>query len=417
MSSGPPPFDIPAAHFLAGLLWLGLAAAGLVLIAPDLARGNILLPHVLATTHAFTLGFLTTIVFGALHQLFPAILGVGMRSARVARVGFWLLEAGILELVAGLWFWLPYLQAIGWILIFAAVGVVSWNLLPQRRRATQGKLVGRYISGGHSAFGFAMLLGLARIGESAGWWHFDRLGTIAAHYHLGALGFVTLTAVGVSSRILPMFLASDDPPTWQLKWIGPVAALGLVLFTPAAILAWPVVRLVGGLLLAVSALFYLWLARGYFRRRTQPVDPALGHVAMSLGFLGITILVGLVLLLLPHGFHPEWWAAYALVGLVGWLVLFTVGVLYRILAFLSWLHVFGGRQIAGRPIEVGDLTRRRWAWSSLVVWTAGVLTAAAGLWLGNPGVAQVGAVLIAGGVALVLAQVVRAGLMLRLAQR
>ncbi|HET8649047.1 MAG TPA: hypothetical protein VFL95_03325, partial [Gemmatimonadales bacterium] len=113
--------------------------------------------------------------------------------------------------------------------------------------------------------------------------------------------------------------------------------------------------------------------------------------------------------------HPEWWAAYAIVALLGWLVLLTVGVLYRILAFLSWLHLSGGRKVGDRRIEVADLTRRRWAWMSLITWIIGVLAATVGLALGRPPVAQTGAALVAAGVALVLAQVARAALILRVA--
>ncbi|MEP6573910.1 MAG: hypothetical protein ABJD11_14500, partial [Gemmatimonadota bacterium] len=56
----PPPFRLPAEHFVAALMWLCAGATGLVYVAPDLAAGNIFAPHILAVTHCFTLGVITT---------------------------------------------------------------------------------------------------------------------------------------------------------------------------------------------------------------------------------------------------------------------------------------------------------------------------------------------------------------------
>src|SRR5512138_2007874 len=178
----PPPFALPGSHFLASLIWLCLGTAGLVIVAPTLARGAFLDPRLFAVVHAFTLGVVTTAIFGALYQMFPPLLGVTLRSVRVAAAGFGLLTSGILALVVGLWEAVPVLQAVGWLLITLAIGCVSWNLFPQRRKAPFGRITGRYISAGHSALGLALLLAGARIGEGLGWWQVDRLGVLSAHF-------------------------------------------------------------------------------------------------------------------------------------------------------------------------------------------------------------------------------------------
>jgi hypothetical protein len=86
-------------------------------------------------------------------------------------------------------------------------------------------------------------------------------------------------------------------------------------------------------------------------------------------------------------------------------------VLYKVLPFLTWLHLFGGRMGNGPLPAVADLTRPSWGWASLACLVTGlaVLIAAVGLGAGN--VARVGALGFAAGVALVLAQ---AGRVLRL---
>src|SRR6266498_1176018 len=91
----PPPFALPAAHFAASLVWLAVGSAGLIVLARTLAAGSYLDPRVFAVVHAGTLGVVTTASFGALYQMFPPLMGIGLRSVRVAGAGFILLTLGV----------------------------------------------------------------------------------------------------------------------------------------------------------------------------------------------------------------------------------------------------------------------------------------------------------------------------------
>ena len=76
---------LAAEHFAASILYLMAGAAGLVWIAPELATGAYASPHVAGVTHLFTLGWITTTIFGALAQLLPVALGAPIRSYRGPR--------------------------------------------------------------------------------------------------------------------------------------------------------------------------------------------------------------------------------------------------------------------------------------------------------------------------------------------
>ncbi|HKT59105.1 MAG TPA: hypothetical protein VJQ46_03595 [Gemmatimonadales bacterium] len=394
-----------ASHLLASLTWLAAGACGLVLVAPLLARGGFLDPRVIAVVHSFTLGVITTTIFGSLYQMLPALLGVSVRSVRAAALGLGFLAGGTLVLVAGLWYAWAAWQGAGWVLVAGAIGCASWTLLPQRRRATQGKVTGRYISAGHSALGLAFLLAGARIGEGLGWWHVERLGALAAHFHLAALGFATLTAVGVSSRLLPMFLAPDRVPSWPLRWIGPLAGLGLLVFSIGQLAASRPATLSGAALLTLAMAGYLALVATYFRHRTRPLDPALGFMAAA--FLGLAATVSLGLAVLQAGGGralARSVAAYVVMAVLGWLVLLILGVYYRVIPFLVWLNL-GAASAAGR--DSAGLMPRGAAWASLVVVAGGVWLMSAGIWTGSEVSAQAGACVFAAGVLGVLAQFAR----------
>jgi hypothetical protein len=398
----PPPFPLLVAHFSLLGVSLLLGSLGLVAAAPQLGARNFLHPHVLAVVHLFTLGVLLATVSGVLHQFYPMALGWRLRSVRVAGAGVTMLAAGVGAIAVGFWFWLPALLGLGWLLVFGAVGCVSWNLLPARRRLPQARLVGGYVSAGHIALGFALLLAAGRIGEFLHWWTIDRLGTIAAHYHFAALGFGTLTAVGVGSRMLPMFLVAHGAPSKPVPWIGPLVAIGLLVFGLGAPLHLAPLVWVGASFMFAGALLHVTVARWYFRHRLRrQLDVALRFVAVAFINLFLAAMVGVVLMLTP-GFHPGLWIAYATLGILGWLVTLIMGILQKLVPHLGRMRLF---KRDGRPIpDVDQLLLPAVGRVALVSAEAGVLILAGAAVAGHPVLARIGAALWLTGVLLTLGQ-------------
>lgn len=403
--SGAPPFRLPGTHFAGAIVWLLLAGAGLVAVAPDLAAARFLSPRVLAVTHLYTLGVIVASIFGALYQFYPMALGAGARSTRVGVMGAWLLHAGVALVVAGFWFWRPWLQAAGWCALFLAVGSVAWNLLPQRRRMSQGRRVAAYISAAHSMLGFALLLAGARIGASLGWWEIDRLGTIAAHFHLAAFGFAGLTAVGVGGRMIPMFLVAGAAPEWPMRVIGPGAAGGLLALAAGLLFGFPPLVWLGAVLgLATAAVFVVLIARFFRRRLVRRLEPTFGHVLVGFCCLVLALAVGVAQLLLP-GTSARGWVIYAQLTLLGWLVIFITGIWYRLFTFLLWLHFYGR---SGVPVrQAAELVHHPAAWVALGLLAGGVLLLVAGTAWTWPAGARAGASCFLGGSLLIAAQYVR----------
>ncbi len=388
------------------MIWLLLGSAGLVLIAPDLAAGRFLRPRVFAVTHLYTLGVIVASVFGALYQYYPMSLGAGARSIGLGIAGGWLLHAGIGVLVAGFWFWRPVLQALGWVLLFLSIGCVSWNLLPHRRRMTQGRLAAGYVSAAHSMLGFALFIAGARIGESLGWWTVDRLSAIAAHFHLAAFGFAGLTAVGIAGRMLPMFLVSGTGPDWPMRAIGPIGSAGLIALASGLLVSVVPLVWLGALLgLAATALF-LGLVAGYFRRRLRrALEPAFGHVLAGFAALVLALIAGIVQLAVP-GIWLRGWEVYAELVLLGWLIVFITGIWYRLFAALIWLHFYRGSPGA-KVTSPAELVHRGSAWTALVLMVGGVLLLVGGTALGITAGARAGAAGVLAGSTLIAGQYLR----------
>ncbi len=398
MPPSPPPFRLPGIHFIGGIVWLALGGAGLVAVAPLLSAGQFLAPKVIAVTHLFTLGVITGSIFGALYQFYPMSLGAAPRSVGAGVIGAWLLQVGTGLLVAGLWWWIPLLQGLGWGLLFVVIGIVAWNLLPHRRRMESGpaRTTASYVSAAHILFGLAFFLAGARIGNSLGWWTLDRLGLIAAHFHLAAFGFAGLTAVGVGSRMLPMFMVAARAPRWPVRFIGPLGSAGLAVLAAGLAFRYSPIVWVGALISLAAAGLFLRLVAGYFQfRMIRRLEPAFGHVLAGFVSLAAALVAGFVLLATP-GFSARGAVVYAGLVLLGWLVIFITGIWYRLLAFLIWLH-FYGRDGATRVRTAAEIVHRPTAWATLALLVAGLATLLGGVGLGNGTAARAGsAVFLAG---------------------
>ena len=409
-----PPSGVPAWLPLAWLgcamIWLAAGSVGLVLVSPELAAGNFFSPRVFAVTHAFTLGVLFSAIVGALHQFIPVVLGVPIRHPRVAIWAFWLSQAGTGLLVYGLWNWRPSWQAVAWLVLFASVGAASWTVLPARRRATQNRVVGGFVSLGHSALGVAMLIALARIGQGLGWWQVPRNGLLVAHLHLGLVGFGSMTAVGMASKMLPAFLKSAaDPEPSRLHRIGWLAAAGLLLLATGSLANLSPAIVSGGAITLIAVGLHLMVLVGYWRRRSiAKLDPALGFIGWGILWYAVAAaLGGVILLRRPSGGGV--WIAYALAGILGWLIHLIVGVLHRIGPRLL-ANLRAGR---GRPLTPSlaraELPWPRLAWASLAAISTGTAVLAVGVIPGASVAARVGAGLILTGTIGLLIQAIALG--------
>ncbi|HVX88632.1 MAG TPA: hypothetical protein VG940_06880 [Gemmatimonadales bacterium] len=402
----PSPFLLIGGHFALALLSLALGSALLPWVAADLARGDIFAPRTFAVVHLFSLGVLGSAILGALHQFYPMALGVPLRSRRVGYLGLAAWTSGLLLLICGFLAWRPALLGAGWVGIFIAVGAVSWNLLPARRRTRvpDGARIGAYVTAGHSCLGLAMAIGLARIGDAAGWWTTDRLGLVAAHFHLGVLGFGTLTAVGVGSRMIPMFLLTGPTPSTPLRWIGPSLVAGLLIQGTGLVAGWPAVAALGSALLFGSALAIGLLLVRWWGKRNRPLNGGLQLIPAATLWLFAATALGVIALLVPERSF-RLWGAYALAGLLGWLILLVLGVLFRILPHISYLRLFGRR--GGPVVPVDQVVHAGWTEAAGALLPVALAILVGGVLLGSPAVAVTGGTVWLLGAALVLAVYVR----------
>jgi hypothetical protein len=397
----PAPFSLTAAHFGAALLFLVLGAAGLVWVAPELAAGRYLLPPVVAVAHLFTLGWITTSIMGAFYQLFPVVLGTRMRWYGLGHASLVLYVPGLLLFVGGLLSGTTMLMLAGAALFSTGLLLFLVNAAAGMARVATRDTTWRTLA---AAFGFLLVtivLGASLAGNLRWFFLADRVHALAVHMHVALGGWVLLVVVGVGRKLLPMFLLSHACEQ------RPGAAAALLVGAGAAVLTLfhhvpgPAVTWTAAALLATGAAVFLVQVALYLRHGHRPgLDPGLRLAAAGMGFLGVSVVLGLTALVLGFA-HAPLNTAYGTAAVVGAFTLFVAGHYYKILPFLVWNHRYAPLVGRGRPLpRVADLYSTRLANTAAALLIVGAAGLVACIGAGSSTAARGAAVVFAAGVLL-----------------
>ena len=161
------------------------------------------------------------------------------------------------------------------------------------------------------------------------------------------------------------------------------------------------ITILGGLLMLGAGVAHLALFAGYFGRRTRVLDPGLGFVLAALVAYAATLTLGAFLLAVRPG-PGRLWAVYGTLALLGWLTLFIVGVMHRVVPrILTLIRVRKG----GRPTPLAqrvELVSEPLGWASLAGMAGGTAGVALSTGLGwEEGLRLAAGVLAAGTVLLI----------------
>lgn len=326
----------------AAVLLLPLIGIGLALIAGLLTSGNYRAFPVLAVNHLVTLGWGTLIAMGALHQMFPAMIGAPLRPGREAVAQFVLSFSGMAALVTGFWLRSTGLIAAGGAVVWSGLMWFLWLILrviPYRRRwslpLTGVALALLYLA---LAVTWGLLMGLNwRWGFWRGLLGYAGVGT---HVALGVGGWFVQLILSVSYYLVPRFTGAEHDDERRLRPVLILLNAGIAAFVGAALgVSAPLNRL-GAALLAAAGLVYAGDLAGMLRgtRRMKP-DLTIHHwwavwaYTVVLSVLGIAWAAGVLAL---DGRRVS--AVVVLLLLIGWVTAAIMGQLYKVTPFLMWYY-------------------------------------------------------------------------------
>lgn len=319
---------------------------------------------VLGLTHILTLGWVAMTVLGALTQIIPAHGETPLATPRLAAFAWWLLAGGLLSFVGLLWsgstlYW-PAAAA-----LLTAMLLYLYTFARTLVRARRFNWMTLHLACGLGYLGSLAVMGfLLAYDREGGLVFLDSKWALVAHVHLALVGWVSLSIMGASYRLVPPIslsrLDSKRPGQWAFGLVN-AGLLGLVadalFFSRHCVPVWAV-------LLAAGFACYAYQARGLLGR-WRDLDPSLAMTALAFaGGIAWTALG----LCLAFGWLPdtvEHREAYAYTALLGWVTPFILAQIHKLAPFIVWLHVYSPRQWTP-PIHVPkieDITSRRLAWA------------------------------------------------------
>ena len=399
---------LAAEHFAASILYLLAGAVGLVWIAPELAAGAYPSPHVAGITHLFTLGWITTTIFGALAQLLPVALGAPIRSTRVGHASFFTFAPGAGLFAAGIASSSLVIEHIGIGLITVGIILEVGNIaasLPQakNRDVTWGAVIIAI-----SFLASTLVLGVILLHNlHSGFIANARLTTLATHLHVALVGWVLMMIVGVSHRLLPMFLLAHGADTRWTKRALALLTVGVLTLATGLIAHFAPAVWLGAALIDAGIGCFIWQAYSFYRVRVRrKLDVGMRFAMTAIVFLAIAAVLGSALVVLGP-MHARLATMYIAVGLLGGIVLFVVGFFYKIVPLLAWTARFRGRMGKGPVPTVAQLYSAKVAYVQLGLMTLAVVLLAGGIGAGMTHVTRCGAVLFLGGILLFTTQIAR----------
>ena len=336
-----PPLGVPFRFFLTAPFFGMLAGVLLVWSGPD-SFASRWTPAVLAMTHLITAGLMLQVMLGAMMQIMPVLLGANVvRPLRVAIIVHVAITLGALFLV------LAFLSFDPLYFKFAAVlfGLGVGYFVVSAARALYGIPATNPTVGGLrlALFGLSVTVGLGLLMTGSLGWSLDLPLMQLADIHLG-WGFVVWTTVllaAVAYVVVPMFQLTPPFPDWFGRWFSSLTLVVVLLWTLAEFSGINLVPVVFAVAVVAVVAFFAAMTLNIQRQTKRPHFDATQHywrVAM------LSVLAAGIVWLGAQVFpvFAEWQGWPLLCGvllLFGGFMSVIIGMLYKIVPFLIWLHL------------------------------------------------------------------------------
>lgn len=362
-------------YFACGLVCL-LAAESLMVIGFGFPGAAIDAPKTLILVHLVAIGWLSLLMCGALFQFVPVLVARPLLGEALSPVALVAILLGLLALLAG-FAGMSELIAVpaemlplGGLMLLFGFGAVMLSLGRTLWAARPLALPARFV-----VVGLAALLGTVLLGETFALVLSGRLGGdmalslllngVPLHALLGLGGWMTFTAMGVSYRLLAMFMLAPETERYSTRLVLAAGTLALLLVAAAMPFAMAVGAGLAGLLLAAAATGLLAIGiyasdvvALYRQRKRRNIE--LNAVAAIGAFAALMASAVLLAALLVTGQLQARIGALIYLFVFGWLSGLGLAKLYKIIAFLTWLECFApvlGKRQTPRVLDLVDEPR------------------------------------------------------------
>lgn len=338
-----PPFTAPLRFFLTAPLFAVLAGLVVAVEGPEIFASR-WTPGALAATHLITIGFMLQVMLGALIQILPVVAGANLKQplvvAKVVNAG---LSAGALLLAAGFLSGTPALLGAAAIVLvltvlcFLIVTAMALAGVPTTSPTIRGIKLALFGLAGVVCLGVLLALALA-----GGWAiPFSLVALVDLHAGWGLGGWAGVLLAAMAYVVVPMFQLTPGYPARSSWWFPFFMLAMLLLWSVALIGEWPLLASLGQLGAALAGIAFagLTLRLQGKRRRARP-DATYRYWQLGLLASIFALFLLSTVAVWPAAAELEGWSlAFGVLLVAGGFLPFITGMLYKIVPFLSWMHL------------------------------------------------------------------------------
>ena len=345
-----PPKSAIIPFYLAGAVSLFAACLLSLIAAPDFL-GHYFQPRMLAITHLVVLGWATMLIFGASNQLAPVISEQRLWSNRIPVAVLACMVSGVALLVTSFWsFSLDWMAFTGGGLLLFSFILHAVNLYRTVRPAKE-HIVNDFMLTAHVWLVLTGVIGLMLLVNLR--YPFlpeDHLFYLRIHANVGMAGWFVQLVVGVSAKLIPMFMLSREERPRYLTFAYYLFNAGLVLFLiEGMVFKTVMLRPVSIAVFTAGLLFYFRYVHVCYRSAMKKVtDQGMKQTFMALTLLSLPLILLVCSYIAGEGSSARLVTAYGFAFLGGFITVLIMGQTFKTLPFIIWMHIV-------RPDELPDI--------------------------------------------------------------
>jgi hypothetical protein len=330
-----PPFKLIAPFFIIGSFFYLFSS--FFIFSFNVESLSFLDSKVLAFVHLFLLGFVMMIIFGAMAQLVPVVLEVGHFGVELFYAIWPLLLIGSVLMVFG-FLYSPALLPYGGVIVLTSMMIFVMEIFMTISKVEKLTLVMSSVLISNTFLFFGIIFGLLMALAYAGTIEVDINSLLRGHIYLVLGGYISITIMGLSIVLVPMFTLSHGFSMKPLEIAMYAMSSAVALVVVGSLSGIGFLEYIGYLLSFVSLISYFYIIYIIYSTRPRKENDV---YAISLMFSYISMLVAMFFGAIYFLTNKEEFLLSA-----GWLLFYgffaflITGHIYKIIPFLVWFEKF-----------------------------------------------------------------------------
>ena len=342
------------------------------------------------------------IIFGAMAQLVPVVVEVGHFSVDLYYIIWPMLLVGTVVMGYGFWFdqmILPY----GGLLVLVSMVIFLYDTLMTLRKATNITLTVKTVVASNLFLLVGIIIGFIMSLSISSGISVDIPNWLGAHVVMVLGGYVTLTIMGLSMILLPMFGLSHGFDDSYVEMAFKLMVGGVIAYFIATMLDWYIGKFASILVMLASVTLYIYQVFIIYETRARKEN----DVWAKSMFVGYGALIFSAILILAYSFTS--YENFLLSGIwflvMGFFSFLINGHLFKIIPFLVWFERYSPLVGKKKVPMLNEMLPHRLARFEFIFSSLGMLIAGIGLLVGSGDIFKGGVVFVITGAGFMLISV------------